>query len=309
MKSQLSPRELAKAIGASESSLRRWADQGKLRIQRTAGGHRRIPLPEAIRFVRQSRSMLVHPEVLGLDALAKARQAQSQQTTDQADPADLLAEALEAGRGEIARGLITSWYVQGWSVPQLADGPIRQAMQRIGRLWEHGPQGIVVEHRATDLCLLAISHLRTLLPPPVESAPLAVGGGAPEDPYTMPSLLATVCLQELGWSSLNLGPNTPVEALAAAVEAYHPQLIWLSVSSPVSDCQLKRHLAAMAELAARHDAPVLVGGRQINAPLPQAGPNVHFATSMTELIAFAKGLDSAHHDHAKGNGRPVSAEV
>lgn len=309
MKSQLSPRELAKAIGASESSLRRWADQGKLRMQRTAGGHRRIPLSEAIRFVRQSRSILVHPEVLGLNAMAKARQAQSAQAPEQADPADLLAEALESGRGEIARGLITSWYVEGWSVPQLADGPIRQAMQRIGQLWEHGPQGIVVEHRATDLCLLAISHLRTLLPLPVDGAPLAVGGGAPEDPYTMPSLLATVCLQELGWSSLNLGPNTPIEALAAAVEAYGPKLIWLSMSSPVSDCQLKRHLGAMGDLARQHDTPVLVGGRQIAAPLPQAGPNVHFATSMTELVAFAKGLDSAHSEQVKSNGRKVHAEV
>ncbi|HEX9106572.1 MAG TPA: MerR family DNA-binding transcriptional regulator, partial [Longimicrobiales bacterium] len=51
--SYLSPRELAEAVGVSESSLKRWADRGVLAVERTAGGHRRIPLGEAVRFIRR----------------------------------------------------------------------------------------------------------------------------------------------------------------------------------------------------------------------------------------------------------------
>src|SRR4051794_17870331 len=65
-KTLLTPKELADAIGASESSLRRWVDGGRLRISRTAGGHRRIPVEEAVRFIRETGATLVRPEMLGL---------------------------------------------------------------------------------------------------------------------------------------------------------------------------------------------------------------------------------------------------
>ena len=54
MKSVLSPKELAAAIGVSESTLKRWADDGLIVFSRTAGGHRRIRLAEAIRFIREN---------------------------------------------------------------------------------------------------------------------------------------------------------------------------------------------------------------------------------------------------------------
>lgn len=66
LKPVLSTRELAEAIGVSESSIKRWADDGTVRAVRTIGGHRRIPFEEAIRFVRASNLRLVKPEVLGL---------------------------------------------------------------------------------------------------------------------------------------------------------------------------------------------------------------------------------------------------
>lgn len=53
MKPLLSPRELAQAIGVSESSIKRWIDDGLIGATKTAGGHRRIAGSEAIRFVRE----------------------------------------------------------------------------------------------------------------------------------------------------------------------------------------------------------------------------------------------------------------
>ena len=71
----LSTRELAEAIGVSESSIKRWADDGVLHVARTAGGHRRIPLPEAIRFIRETGAVVVQPAILGLDDAASASEA------------------------------------------------------------------------------------------------------------------------------------------------------------------------------------------------------------------------------------------
>ena len=60
----ISPRHLAEAIGMSESSLKRWADRGFLSVTRTAGGHRRIAVQEAIRFIRSRELTILDPVLL-----------------------------------------------------------------------------------------------------------------------------------------------------------------------------------------------------------------------------------------------------
>ena len=70
MKPLLSPRELADAIGVSESSIKRWVDGGLIGATKTAGGHRRIPINEAVRFLRDRQSSLVKPEAIGLNDVA-----------------------------------------------------------------------------------------------------------------------------------------------------------------------------------------------------------------------------------------------
>ena len=47
MKQVLSPREMATVLGVSESSIKRWVDDGAITSTKTAGGHRRITVSEA----------------------------------------------------------------------------------------------------------------------------------------------------------------------------------------------------------------------------------------------------------------------
>lgn len=66
MQELLSPRQVAVALGVSESSLKRWCDRGMLPTRRTAGGHRRVPLDGVLTFLRETGQDLVRPDVLGL---------------------------------------------------------------------------------------------------------------------------------------------------------------------------------------------------------------------------------------------------
>src|SRR3954468_6725852 len=104
----LTPKELADAIGASESSLRRWVDGGDIRMSRTAGGHRRIPLAEAVRFVRAIGATVVRPDVLGLGDLRRSRPELVGLSDD-----DKLFESLRTGDADAARGMVVSWYLEG----------------------------------------------------------------------------------------------------------------------------------------------------------------------------------------------------
>ena len=104
MKQVFSPKELARAIGVSESSLKRWADDGLIRVTRTAGGHRRIHIAEAIRFLRETEATLVRPEILGLPDVETV----SGDLPAREEEADRLHAHLRNGHARRARGLILS---------------------------------------------------------------------------------------------------------------------------------------------------------------------------------------------------------
>ena len=289
MNTLLSPKDLAAAIGASESSLRRWIDSGDIRVSRTAGGHRRIPLGEAVQFIRKIGAVVVRPEVLNLPALESDRSEAGAGADAGADEGRLFA-ALRDGRGDVANGLVLSWYVGGRSLHELFDGPLRAVMHRLGELWEHDERGILVEHRATDICLGMIRGLRALLPPVPQSAPLALGGAPQGDPYLVASLMAATVLAEAGLREVNYGANTPLELLTAEAGRSGARLVWLSVSTTEGAKAVRAAARKLAAALAERDADLVVGGQASADSVPRGLPNVHAIRSMGELAAFARGL-------------------
>jgi MerR family transcriptional regulator, light-induced transcriptional regulator len=287
-KSLLTPKELADAIGASESSLRRWVDGGRIAMSRTAGGHRRIPLAEAVRFIRESGATVVRPEVLGLGLGLGLGVSASHGTAPPAKAdEDVLFEALRAGERRTAVGLIVSWYLTGRSLPALFDGPVKTAMHRVGELWRHNGRGILVEHRATEICLDVVSALRRLLPAPGERAPLAVGGAPEADPYLLPTGMAGAVLAEAGFRDVNFGPNTPLELLGREAIDQGARLVWVSISTAGEPKALRRALRGLAEVLQPRHVRLVVGGRACRAVLTRGQVGVTVAESMTELAALA----------------------
>lgn len=288
MKAILSPRELADAIGVSESSIKRWADDGLVRVTRTAGGHRRIPLREALRFVRDSRSELVRPEVLGLKEIEAARRQAGAEGED-----EQLFRFLRDGAGAEARGLIFSLYLSGASVAEIVDGPLRWSMERLGELWHgDGEAGIFWEHRATDLCIQALNQLRAVMGGG-EGAPKALGGAPAGDPYILPSLAAATVMDSLGFDATNLGPDTPLATIGAACAAERPDLVWVSVSVVEDLARLEREIRTLLQQVVAVGASLVIGGNQGPAVKLSSHPSLLVGRSMAELEAFVKGLSTS----------------
>lgn len=273
----LSPRELAEALGVSESSLKRWVDSGKIRATKTEGGHRRIALVEAVRFVRDTGSPVARPELLDMPEIAVANQRSmngAQQFLDHLLDGDVVG----------ARGWLLGRYLAGATIAELCDGPVRDAMTRIGELWTHDERGVYIEHRATDVCLQALAHLRGMLGPTIE-APLALGGTPAKDPYLVASFMAATVIAAAGVRAMNLGPDTPLSAMKQAVHAHQPRLVWVSASAPMPD-ELAREFAQWM-LSLPRTTVAVCGGREAT-PLADAG--VRRVASMTELASIAGQL-------------------
>ena len=152
MKPLLSPKDLAEAIGVSESSIKRWVDNGEIQATKTAGGHRRIPINEAVRFLRETQAALVNPEAIGLKDVDSLLDLEASRGGEGSRFYDYLRE----GQADSARGLILSMYLNGRTVAQIVDGPISSALERLGELWREEECGIFWEHRATEIAISAV---------------------------------------------------------------------------------------------------------------------------------------------------------
>jgi excisionase family DNA binding protein len=281
----LTPKELADVIGASESSLRRWVDGGRIRMSRTAGGHRRIPLAEAVRFIRETGATVVRPDLLGLPEATGNDPEVLALSED-----ERLYRALHAGDPEVARGLIVSSYLSGRTLPALFDGPVRTAMRRLGELWQHDARGILVEHRATEICASALESLRPLLPAAAPDAPLALGGAPAGDPYALPTRMAGMVLAEAGFRDVNFGPNTPAEVLGREAIERGARVVWLSVSAAAGAKSLRDGAQRLAESLGERQIDLVLGGVAAAGSVTREAANVHVMNSMTELAAFASGV-------------------
>ncbi len=302
MKTHLSPRELGAAIGVSNSSLKRWVDSGQIDAPKTAGGHRRIPIAEAVRFIRESGIKIVQPEALGLYAATAGETEQSVET---------LARLLNESKLTEASSFILSEYLAGNSFSTICDDLIQPVLKQIGELWLHGDEGIQIEHQAVDLLTRTINQLRNLIVTR-ENRPVAVGGAVENDPYILPSLMAATTLAFEGWQEINLGANTPLRVIDMAARQSQAQIVWLSISSDKARCTAN-DIMTLADALGKIGTQVVVGGRAV--PHLKASPdNLHHLSSMTALGAFAKGVaqtrtrsngqTSGHAEIGRTNGHP-----
>ncbi len=279
----ISPRDLADILQVSESSVKRWADEGRIRATRTLGGHRRIAVSDAIDFVRRSGLPVAFPERLGLRFPPPG-------ASGGAGGESPFLGLLEKGDVSGALRWVMAEHFRGRSLAELADGPIAEAFHVIGEFWKQSPSGILVEHRAVQICGGAIRVIENSLPDPAETAPLALGGAPSDDIYALPSLLLSASLKEVGFRTVNLGPDLPFEALESGLHAYKPSLIWLSFSCRVPAKrreEFEAQLCRLAKEAASWGGRLVFGGREYAAfERAEALPNVRALPTITDLIEF-----------------------
>lgn len=277
----LTSRQLAESLGVSESSVKRWVDDGTIVAGRTAGGHRRISLAEAIGYIRRQGASLPKPHVLPLE------------TTPQVGAVDgaaakQLVHAMTSDRVEESRAIISGRYLGGASIAAIADHLIRPALSELGELWHEDPEGILLEHRAVDTCVHALSEIGSWLPGVSDSAPAAVTAGGPGDPYLLPPLLASLVLRECGIRAHNLGPSTPLETVSIAMSRYGARVCSISISAPPAP-RLEAAWQAFERGVAEMGGRIVVGGRSSGALPEGVRARARLCDSMSELAAYATG--------------------
>lgn len=283
MRQLLTPKQVARAIQVSESSVKRWCDKGDIPTRYTAGGHRRIPLPELLEFLRASNYHIAQPEILGLPATS----GRTDRVLGRAQTQFI--EALLADDENRCRQILVDLYLAEHALSAICDEVIAQTFVHVGDRWACGEAEVYQERRGCELTHHLVHELSQLLPDPSADAPRAIGASPAGDPYNLATTMVEVVLRDVRWNAASLGDNLPFDTLAAAIRAHRPRLFWLS-------CSHLEHpddfLAGYRDLYDEFSDAVafVVGGRALDPDLRRRMKYAAYCDNLQHLEAFARTL-------------------
>jgi excisionase family DNA binding protein len=230
----LTSAEVARILGVTPGSVKRWADQGILRCERTAGRHRRFERAEVERFLRDRRDSGGGPVERWVEVLLAEPEALALQ-------AELLGERARLG----------SW----WRVAQSL-GPV---LGEIGCRWEAGSLSILEEHLASERLGRALARVAESLPPR-PGAPRALLVTAEGDEHTLGLSLAELCVREFGWQALWAGRVTPIAEVVAVVAAGGAEAVAVSASPVCSAGELLAQTERLGAICRAGEVALAFGG-------------------------------------------------
>ncbi|MEM8947624.1 MAG: helix-turn-helix domain-containing protein [Planctomycetota bacterium] len=278
----LSTRAAAKVLAISESTVRRWCDEGKLPSVRTAGGHRKIASADLITLMRETGQA---PDKATLLSAGAARPKRPLHET-----ASVLAGYLCAGREQISVATIAAAWSEGHSIATIGDELVGPAMMEVGRRWEAGEINVATERRACHLAMQGLFEIERLLPIAAESSPLALGGTPGTDHSQVGTKLVELLLRSIGWRTRQLGAGVPLRDIIETSRTAQPDLLWLSiVHMDDSDAfveDYRHHVEPLLHQMTR----ITIGGRAVNLKIRRRIQFSFYGETLAALQTYAEGL-------------------
>jgi methanogenic corrinoid protein MtbC1 len=285
VKDLVTPRQVAQAIDVSESSLKRWCDQGLIPTVRTAGGHRRMPVNGVLNFLRNSGYQLIHPEVLGLPPATQGGRDRKLNAER-----ERLAAALMSGDEQICVEVVLNLYLAGHPMSTICDEVLSSVFDEIGEKCGCGQMSVYQERRSCELCHRVMLEVRRALPELRPEAPIAIGCTIDGDRETLPSLMTEMVLRENGWRACSLGSMLPFLSLRQAICDMRPKLCWMTFSVIREPEEFILEFAKVSELARENHVALVVSGRALTSDLRRRMQYSCFCDTFAQLELFARQI-------------------
>jgi excisionase family DNA binding protein len=258
----LSTRQAAALLGVGTTSIKRWADEGLLRCEKTIGGHRR--------FLRASVLELKRATSTPAGESPSPESAEAWVRRLVYEDVKAATEAIERDHGRLG---------ELWRVCDELGGALRE----LGRQWESGTLNVVQEHVASAHLIRALHRVgdRIALP---RDAPLALLVTAAGDDHTLGLALAELCLRELGWATRWVGRRAPIDQTVVYIAEGAAALVAVSASVYSTDAQSLATQAARVGSACRaRGARLVLGGEGLWPDPPPYGARVRSFRELHEI--------------------------
>ena len=260
MSTLLSTSEIAALFSVTETTIKRWADEGQIACVKTLGGHRKFLMKEVIRFGENHGYPLTGtiPPTMSSRKLEKLEF--SVETRNYKKISEIfLEEALDVDKQGLF-DLLSYLYKHHISFSTIGDEVIRPAMVRIGELWAEGKLEVNKEHLASQAVLEILIRLGPQLHHKPSNGMSAVCASAEGDYHEIGLRILAYVLESEGWSVHYVGANTPFDTLGSLIKANTPELICLSFTLEDRPEAFFDNVRSLGKLARSYNATYVVGG-------------------------------------------------
>jgi len=254
--------EVARLLGVTAGSVKRWADLGIIRCARTAGRHRRFAREEVERFLRER------------GGAAPDQSRMLERLLSDCDAHQLLAD-LYAERGRLEAW----WKVSESLVPLLAE---------MGERWTNGTLSILEEHVATERLGRALSRVADELPAR-SGAPRILLATAEGEEHTLGLSLVELVIREWGWAVVWAGRKTPLSEVVAHVAGGNVDAVAVSASEVCEPGELLAQTERLGAICRAGDVALVLGGC---GPWPEWIPYGARVNTFEELRGWLKLVES-----------------
>jgi excisionase family DNA binding protein len=277
----LTTKHVARLLQISEATVKRWADSGALRPDKTIGGHRRFSIHAVAKLRRE------HAQSKKSDRSPRVRNKLAKPLAS----SRALLETLLAGEDAAASAALIDAYLHGHSLITICDTLITESMHMVGDLWMQGDISVADEHLATRVMLAAVQQLRGVIAATDPNGLSAICCGIEGDLHELPIHLAEIVLESEGWSVINLGPNTPLFSLREMVAQKRPQVVCVSARMIADLDRSAVEFAPLKKLLSKLKAQLVLGGEAFRDPnLRRRFPADLYANTFQALSKFASSL-------------------
>ncbi|MBP1656843.1 MAG: putative cobalamin binding protein [Bacteroidetes bacterium] len=285
-KAVLSTVDVARLFNVTETTVKRWADEGTLKCQKTPGGHRKFQIRNVVEFAEvnhfEPTGALTLP---GEDQTNGALRVAILERDFQTLVHTFVEKALSPDRSDL-RLLFSYLYEHRIALWEIYDLVLKPGMAEIGERWMRGEISIAQEHRASYETLDALAKLQSEILMKLPTGHSILFACLDEEVHEIGLRCAAYLFEAEGWQTHYLGARTPVDSICEAMHDLHPDVVAISVTTPLAPEDLLRQLSRVGDVAHNAGTRLLIGGSGVPAAMRQAPWHDGVMDSGRALLTF-----------------------
>jgi MerR family transcriptional regulator, light-induced transcriptional regulator len=283
----LSTQELSHLMDVTETTIKRWADNGKINCIKTPGGHRKFLMKDVIAFAEQNGYAISGLKTSKFQGKERDSIEFAVYTHNYGMISDIVQGMVLNGEQQLLIELFRYLYRNHIYFPTIVDEIIRPVLVKIGDLWMQGKVSVNQEHIASQAI---IETLITLQPELYQKEPNGRKAlcACPEGELHEIGLRSIAfSLRGEGWDVIYLGPNTPLVGIQSLIRETKPDLVCLSITHQSNIASIKE-IQEIGKRVQAYGGKFLVGGYYSNSYSEKELHCDHIAHSAGDTIEFTK---------------------
>lgn len=183
---------------------------------------------------------------------------------------------------------------QNVSIKEIYMELFQRTMYRIGQMWENERCTIADEHVATKITEGMIEYVADNCSNCKKNGKLALITCIDKEYHELGARMVAGFLDALGWKTIYIGANIPLEEIICLMRKKHPDLVGISSSFYIN---IKRLIFLLDEIKSEFpEQEIIVGGQSLSEGRSEClvkYNNVHYITCLNGLEKY---LSEYHHD-------------